>query len=173
MQRNPQRRRLMSALTSLSVAMMILGCGGGDGHTGPPRMHVWGQVTFDGKAVDDGTIEFTPNVGTNVEALRAQIKAGKYDVPAGVGPPTGTYKVTITGDRKVPGKVLNNPFSANAETIPAGATEDAIATVPSGSGPSPHGFPIYNRQEHLTNGPQTGTGPSPATGGGMLTFIHS
>jgi FtsP/CotA-like multicopper oxidase with cupredoxin domain len=67
---------------------------------------------------------------------------------------------------------LNNPLDANAETIPAGATEDAIATVPPGSGPSTQGFPLYNRQQHVTNGPQTGQSPTPATGGGMLTFIH-
>jgi len=69
--------------------------------------------------------------------------------------------------------LLNNPFDANAETIPAGATEDAIATVPAGAAPSTHGFPLYNRQLHVTNGDQTGTssvGPIPA--GGMLTFIH-
>jgi FtsP/CotA-like multicopper oxidase with cupredoxin domain len=69
-------------------------------------------------------------------------------------------------------RLLNNPFDANAETIPAGATEDAIATVPAGSAPSTHGFPLYNRQQHLTNGAQTGQSPTPATGGGMLTFIH-
>lgn len=68
--------------------------------------------------------------------------------------------------------LLNNPFDANAETIPAGATEDAIATVPTSTAPSLHGFPLYNRQLHLTNGSQTGTGPTPVTGGGMLTFIH-
>ena len=68
--------------------------------------------------------------------------------------------------------LLNNPFYANAETIPAGATEDAIATIPAGAAPSTHGFPLYNRQLHVTNGNQTGTNPIPATGGGMLTFIH-
>jgi FtsP/CotA-like multicopper oxidase with cupredoxin domain len=68
---------------------------------------------------------------------------------------------------------LGNPFLAVAETIPAGATEDAIATVPAGAPPSPNGFPLYNRNLHLTNGPQSGPSPSPATGGGMLTFIHS
>jgi hypothetical protein len=31
---------------------------------------------------------------------------------------------------------------------------------------------LYNRQLHITNGTQAGTGPTPATGGGMLTFIH-
>jgi FtsP/CotA-like multicopper oxidase with cupredoxin domain len=68
--------------------------------------------------------------------------------------------------------LLNNPFDANAETIPAGATEDAIATVPTTSLLTPSGFPLYNRQLHVTNGPQTATSPTPATGGGMLTFIH-
>ena len=68
--------------------------------------------------------------------------------------------------------LLNNPFDAAAETIPAGATEDAIATIPSGTAPSPNGFPLYNRQLHVTNGNQTGPSPTPATGGGMLTFIH-
>jgi FtsP/CotA-like multicopper oxidase with cupredoxin domain len=69
-------------------------------------------------------------------------------------------------------RLLNNPFDATAETIPAGATEDTIATVPAGAAPSTHGFPLYNRQLHITNGTQAGTGPTPATGGGMLTFIH-
>jgi FtsP/CotA-like multicopper oxidase with cupredoxin domain len=67
---------------------------------------------------------------------------------------------------------VDGTVEVTAETLPAGATEDVIATVPAGAGPSPHGFPLYNRQEHLTNGPQTGTAPAPATGGGMLIFIH-
>ena len=68
--------------------------------------------------------------------------------------------------------LLNAPFDANAETIPAGATEDTIAVVPPGPGPSTHGYPLYNRQLHVTTGAQTGTSPDPAGGGGMLTFIH-
>ena len=69
-------------------------------------------------------------------------------------------------------RLLNNAFNAVAETIPAGATEDAIVTVPTSAPPTTNGFPLYNRQLHLTNGPQTGNGPAPATGGGMLTFVH-
>lgn len=65
---------------------------------------------------------------------------------------------------------LSNAYDAVADTIPAGATEDAIATVPAGGGPN--GFPLFNRQLHLTNGDQTGHSPTPAAGGGMLTFIH-
>jgi FtsP/CotA-like multicopper oxidase with cupredoxin domain len=69
-------------------------------------------------------------------------------------------------------RLRNDPLDANAETIPAGATEDAIATVPAGAGPSTHGYPLYNRQLHVTTGAQTGGSPAPVTGGGMLTFIH-
>jgi FtsP/CotA-like multicopper oxidase with cupredoxin domain len=69
--------------------------------------------------------------------------------------------------------LLNNPFDADAETIPAGGTEDTLVTMPvTPVPPSTNGFPLYNRQLHLTNGAQTGTSPAPATGGGMLTFIH-
>jgi len=67
---------------------------------------------------------------------------------------------------------LTNAYDATADTIPAGATEDAIATVPDGGGPSSNGFPLFNRQLHLTNGDQTDTSPAPLPGGGMLTFIH-
>ena len=68
--------------------------------------------------------------------------------------------------------LLNSAYDATADTIPAGATEDAIATVPAGGGPSAGGFPLFNRQLHLTNGGQAGQSPLPLTGGGMLTFIR-
>jgi FtsP/CotA-like multicopper oxidase with cupredoxin domain len=68
--------------------------------------------------------------------------------------------------------LLSSAYDASADTIPAGATEDAIATVPAGGGPSASGFPLFNRQLHLTNGDQTGQSPLPLAGGGMLTFIH-
>jgi FtsP/CotA-like multicopper oxidase with cupredoxin domain len=67
---------------------------------------------------------------------------------------------------------LNSTYAAVADTVPAGATEDAIAIVPAGGGPSDSGFPLFNRQLHLTNDDQTGQSPLPLTGGGMLTFIH-
>lgn len=64
--------------------------------------------------------------------------------------------------------LLNNPIDADAETIPAGATEDAIAVIPSYAGaPSSHGFPLFNRQNHLTNG-----AGATLSDGGMITFIH-
>src|SRR5262249_50303744 len=70
--------------------------------------------------------------------------------------------------------LLNDPFDAAAETIPAGATEDAIATVPAGPAPSGHGYALFNRNLHVTNGvaPSGEYTTSLTAGGGMLTFIH-
>jgi FtsP/CotA-like multicopper oxidase with cupredoxin domain len=80
----------------------------------------------------------------------------------------GTHQSVVARDAYP----LATPTSAAAETIPAGATEDTIVTMPAaGTAPSAHGFPLFNRQLHVTNGPQTGPSPTPAGGGGMLTFL--
>jgi hypothetical protein len=106
-----QRRRLTPALTGLSLAVMIVGCGGGD--TGPPRTRVSGQVTFDSKPVEKGTIEFTPIDGTAGDPAQGAIEAGKYDLPAATGPAVkGRYKVSISALRPAAGKPLMNPFEA-------------------------------------------------------------
>jgi FtsP/CotA-like multicopper oxidase with cupredoxin domain len=63
-------------------------------------------------------------------------------------------------------RLLSNPFDADAETVPAGGTEDVIATVPAASSGLTHGFPLYNRQLHLGNGTSNAAG-------GMMTFIQS
>ncbi len=65
---------------------------------------------------------------------------------------------------------LNNPFLANTETIPAGGTEDAMALIPATAPPSTNGFPLFNRNLHVTNG--STAGGDYATPGGMLTFIQ-
>ncbi|MFF0268197.1 multicopper oxidase domain-containing protein [Kribbella sp. NPDC004536] len=77
----------------------------------------------------------------------------------------GTHQQVLARDARL----LTNPFSAGTETVPAGATEDTIVTVPSTAPPSTHGFPLFNRQLHVTAGPQTGTSP---IGNGMLVFIQ-
>jgi FtsP/CotA-like multicopper oxidase with cupredoxin domain len=77
----------------------------------------------------------------------------------------GTHQQVVARDARL----LTNPFAASTETIPAGATEDTIVVVPTGTPPSSHGFPLFNRQLHLTSGPQLTASP---TGGGMLVFIQ-
>jgi FtsP/CotA-like multicopper oxidase with cupredoxin domain len=66
---------------------------------------------------------------------------------------------------------LDNPIDVVAETVPAGATADVIASVPAGT-PSGTGLPLYNRQLRLNNGASGGPLFAPAAGGGMMTFVR-
>jgi len=52
------------------------------------------------------------------------------------------------------------PYDVVGETIPAGSTLDAIATIPDGTKPT---YPLYNRQLHLDN--------AGATPGGMMVLL--
>jgi FtsP/CotA-like multicopper oxidase with cupredoxin domain len=117
---------------------------------------------INGKAYPD-TAPITAGVGQKV--LLRYVNAGFDNTSMQL---LGMHERVLARDASL----LNNPFDADAETIPAGGTEDAIATVPASPPPSANGFALYNRQLHLTNGPQTAASPTPATGGGMLTFIH-
>jgi hypothetical protein len=114
---NRQRRRLMSALTCLSVTVIFVGCSG-ESATGPPRMHVSGQVTYDGKPIPDGNIRFNPIDGTSGESPMVQIQEGKYDVPASMGLVVkGRYNVVITAERPT-GKTMHNPFAYKMKDLP-------------------------------------------------------
>jgi FtsP/CotA-like multicopper oxidase with cupredoxin domain len=73
----------------------------------------------------------------------------------------GAYERVVARDAHP----LNNPFDATAETVPAGATEDTIVTIPA----TGDRFALYNRQLHLTNGTPASPNHTP---GGMLTFIQ-
>jgi len=117
---------------------------------------------INGKAYPD-TVGITAGVGDRV--LLRYLNAG-YDNTAMML--LGMHEHVVAKDAGL----LNSAYDASADIIPAGATEDAIATVPGGAAPGDNGFPLFNRQLHLTNGDQGGQSPLPLTGGGMLTFIH-
>jgi FtsP/CotA-like multicopper oxidase with cupredoxin domain len=103
---------------------------------------------INGKAYPDTAPGITATVGSKV--LLRYLNAG-YDNTSMML--LGMHEQVLARDAYL----LNNPFLADAETIPAGGTEDAIATVPSySSAYSANGFALYNRQLH----------------DGMLTFIH-
>jgi FtsP/CotA-like multicopper oxidase with cupredoxin domain len=63
--------------------------------------------------------------------------------------------------------LLPNAYDANSETIPAGGTEDVVASVPAAPTGMTNGFPLFNRQLHVTNGSPTDAGAP----GGMVTFV--
>ena len=63
----------------------------------------------------------------------------------------GTHERVIARDAHV----LTNPFDANAETIPAGGTEDAIVTVPATDPPQRQRLPAVqpSAPRHRMGGP--------------------
>jgi FtsP/CotA-like multicopper oxidase with cupredoxin domain len=114
---------------------------------------------INGQAYPDTSAGITATAGQRV--LLRYLNAG-YDNTAMML--LGMHEQVLARDAHL----LNNPFAANTETIPAGGTEDAIATVPATAAPSANGFPLFNRNLHVTNG----SGLTYATPGGMLIFIH-
>jgi hypothetical protein len=91
--------------------------------TGPKTMRVWGDVSSDGKPVDDGTITFESTDGS--APAQAPIKDGHFDLPAASGPLAGkTYLIRINALAKT-GKTVPN-------TMPyGGPTMDVMAeTIP-------------------------------------------
>ncbi len=96
---------------SLGLIAVTIGCGGGD--SGPVRFHVSGKVTFDGKPVKFGSIQFEPDVGNKGPQGFAEIRDGSFD----------TRK---RGDGVIPGKVIsritglqNEPQPNNDEPVTA------------------------------------------------------
>jgi hypothetical protein len=77
---------------------MALCCGCGAGSK-PVRLQ--GEVSFDGRPVEKGKIDFLPADGTPGGAVSAAILAGRYEFPPQTGLlPTGVYTVRVIGLRK-------------------------------------------------------------------------
>ena len=85
------RLNVPSGIIFCSLVFIIAVCGG-DG-----RLGVEGQVTFQGKLLPDGTIEFQPlDFATGGSAAGSTIKDGKYSFKAEQGLFPGKYKVLIS-----------------------------------------------------------------------------
>jgi FtsP/CotA-like multicopper oxidase with cupredoxin domain len=118
---------------------------------------------INGKAYPD-TAPITAAAGQKV--LLRYLNAGYDNTSMSL---LGMHQQVLARDANVR-NLASDPFLTDAETLPAGGTEDAIVTMPpSSEAPSDHGFPLFNRNLHVTNG----SGPqSPTAAGGMLTFLH-
>lgn len=77
----------------LAVAVLVGGCGGGDGLK---REAVSGKVTFNGKPLEQGTIQFLPTQGDQNAGAWGQIVDGAYSIGTSEGPAAGEYSVSIT-----------------------------------------------------------------------------
>jgi FtsP/CotA-like multicopper oxidase with cupredoxin domain len=116
---------------------------------------------INGKAYPDTAPGITATAGQKV--LLRYLNAGYDNTSMSL---LGMHQRVLARDANL----LNNPFSAAADTLPAGGTEDAIATMPSFAAPTANGFPLFNRNLHVTNGSTADS--NYGTPGGMLTFIH-
>jgi hypothetical protein len=109
---NPRRRLLWATLTA---AMWLGGCG-----PEPAGLSVSGEVTFQGKPLDQGTITFSPEDGQGTFS-GGQIQDGRYLVPAENGLAPGKYTVrimSIAGGGATTGGLEDEPASEPKERIP-------------------------------------------------------
>ncbi len=95
-----------------TAALIAAGCG----DSSMKRHAITGNVSYDGKPVEDGRIQFRSNEG---RAFSAIIKGGKYEMESEVG----NMKVEITGQKPIPGKFIlgegDDKTQASEQYIPA------------------------------------------------------
>ena len=82
--------RLPASLAMVSMFVLFVGCGRGDGLK---RVRVHGSVTYQGQPVMDGQIRFYPESGTEGPLTIAKIVDGKYSHNANGGVPAGTHRI--------------------------------------------------------------------------------
>jgi len=92
----------------LTLALIALaGCARGTG-----RMPVSGAVTFQGKPLETGQIQFILASNPPVPGGGAMIRDGRYEMPPAHGLEPGTYRVVITSPvklAKVPPGTMTSP----------------------------------------------------------------
>jgi hypothetical protein len=119
-------RRLMCLLT----LMLAAGCG-----SDQKLLGVRGEVSFDGKAVEKGRIEFLPVDGTAGGIVGGSVTGGRYELPAVGGLlRDGTYLVRITAFRKTGqtttiSKYSSKPMEVEENYIPASYNSQSTLKV--------------------------------------------
>ena len=119
--------RAAMLLTALVVLAICPACGG------PGRIPVQGEVTFDGKAVEEGTISFEPAEGKG-SSTGGKIVSGKYELIGDAAPLPGKKVVRIFAVRKTGRKV------ADRFAPPGTMVDDVEPYIPD----------IYNSKSTLT-----------------------
>ena len=86
------------------------------------RLALSGHVTFEGKPLDLGTIDFRPLQGSKGVASGAAIRDGQYQIEAQRGLPPGKYEVRIFSSR--------DDTSPLPEGVEPGGMRPAIERLP-------------------------------------------
>ena len=95
-------RFLPCLLAAITVAAICPGCSDG-------RLPIQGEVTIDGKPIEEGTISLEPADGKG-PTTGGKIVAGKYQLSGGAAPLPGKKIVRIFGVRKT-GRRVHDGFS--------------------------------------------------------------
>ena len=96
---------------TLVLALLLAGC------SRSPNRRVWGEVSYKGVAIQEGSIEFIPMEGTAGPSVGSPITDGAYDIPAAKGPlANGTYRVKLVAVRDT-GRWPPGPRYAKSMTI--------------------------------------------------------
>lgn len=83
--------RSVSRLALLALFGIVAGCGSGD-----PRLPVSGTVSWKGKPLDTGTVEFLPaDPGISTQST-AVVTNGAFNIPKEGGLVPGRYKVVVS-----------------------------------------------------------------------------
>lgn len=99
-------REALGGLCVIPLVVTFLGCGDGSGL--PPRYPVSGTVTYNGKPLERGNVNFTPTDSANGRAASGAISDGQYSLMThhpGDGALPGSYKVSIVAKETDPSKV--------------------------------------------------------------------
>jgi hypothetical protein len=104
----------MRCLKALSITAILLAAGC---NSGPRLVRLFGEVSYQGKPIEKGTIEFVPAEGTPGPSTGGAIKGGHYDVAVARGPREGgVYQVRITALKKT-GQTVPNLRDASGRPV--------------------------------------------------------
>jgi hypothetical protein len=99
------------AVAVVGVSIGIVGCGDADG-----RLPIGGNVSWEGRPLEKGSIVFVPTSGHRGPKVGAQIIAGQYQIDRERGPTEGMYRVEVRSDT---GEHPHSPTDARPRAAPA------------------------------------------------------
>ncbi|MFG0262301.1 MAG: hypothetical protein ACF788_07915 [Novipirellula sp. JB048] len=107
------------------TSALWIGCGGRLSDD-PPRVVVFGTVTYDGEPIQSGEIRFVPLEGTQAPTAGGLITDGKYRIDQKGGVPVGDFIVRIMGYQslaasdsdEIPGVPHDDPLAGRKQFLP-------------------------------------------------------
>ncbi len=127
--RRPTIARGARVILAALIVNLLIGLAG----CSQPTLHVEGEVVFDGKPVESGSITFEPTDGKGRD-FGGVITDGKYKIVSPPGLESGTRIVRIAAMRKTGRQI------PAGSPLPPGTMVDEIVSVPK----------IYNEKSELT-----------------------